>query len=206
MAKKSKSEGSVFYNKSRKLWTVQYYNIDINTGIKKRKTKDFKTEEEGKTYLRNIMYQKQNPLYIEHNGIPLVELMKANLKMKYDTNLISDAQYVRTTETIKSIEKSSIAQEKIDDLDSEEIQEFLNSKKYLSNSSIEKIFFEFRQTFNYAMNKGYISKSPMLEVVKPKSMKRDKKVRALTVKEQQEFTDWLIKQDIQECNQLYFKD
>ena len=87
------------------------------------------------------MYQKQNSLYIEHNGIPLVELMKANLRLKYDTNLISDAQYVRTSEVIKSIEKSSISSQRIDELNSEEIQEFLNSKKHLSNSSIEKIFF-----------------------------------------------------------------
>ena len=66
MQKKSKSEGSVYYNKSRNRFTVQYYENDIKTGKRKRKTKDFKTEEEGKKYLQNIMYQKQNPLYIEH--------------------------------------------------------------------------------------------------------------------------------------------
>lgn len=198
MPKKGNSEGSVYYNKSRNRWTVQYYEVDINTGKRKRRTKDFKTQEEGKQYLQNIMYQKQNSLYIEHNGIPLTELMKSNLKLKYDTNLISDAQYVRTLEVIKSIEKSAISSRKIDSLKAEEIQEFLNSKKHLSNSSIEKIFFEFRQIFTYAMNKGYISKNPMLEVIKPKSSKKDKKVRALTVKEQQDFTNWLINQDIKD--------
>ena len=196
MSKKSNSEGSVYYNKSRNRWTAQYYELDRITGNKKRKAKDFKTKEEGKQYLKNIMYQKQNSLYIEHNGIPLVELMKANLRLKYDTNLISDAQYVRTSEVIKSIEKSSISSQRIDELNSEEIQEFLNSKKHLSNSSIEKIFFEFRQTFTYAMNKGYISRNPMQEVIKPKSSKKDRKVRALTVQEQQEFTNWLTRQNI----------
>ena len=196
MSKKSNSEGSVYYNKSRNRWTAQYYELDRITGNKKRKAKDFKTKEEGKQYLKNIMYQKQNSLYIEHNGIPLVELMKANLRLKYDTNLISDAQYVRTSEVIKSIEKSSISSQSIDELNSEEIQEFLNSKKHLSNSSIEKIFFEFRQTFTYAMNKGYISRNPMQEVIKPKSSKKDRKVRALTVQEQQEFTNWLTRQNI----------
>lgn len=196
MSKKSNSEGSVYYNKSRNRWTAQYFELDRITGNKKRKAKDFKTKEEGKQYLKNIMYQKQNSLYIEHNGIPLVELMKANLRLKYDTNLISDAQYVRTSEVIKSIEKSSISSQRIDELNSEEIQEFLNSKKHLSNSSIEKIFFEFRQTFTYAMNKGYISRNPMQEVIKPKSSKKDRKVRALTVQEQQEFTNWLTRQNI----------
>ena len=50
MPKKSKSEGSVYYNKSRNRFTVQYYENDIKTGKRKRKTKDFKTEEEGKKY------------------------------------------------------------------------------------------------------------------------------------------------------------
>ena len=196
MPKKSNSEGSVYYNKSRKRWTAQYYEKDINTGKRKRKAKDFLTEEEGKQFLENIMYQKRNSLYIKHNGIPLAELMKANLQLKYDTNLISDSQFVRVTETIKSIEKSSIASEKIDELSSDDIQDFFNSKKYLSNSSINKIFDQFKQAYNYALNQGYISKNPMVNVVKPKSDKETKKVRALTVKEQQQFTDWLIKQNV----------
>lgn len=196
MPKKSNSEGSVYYNKTRKRWTAQYYEKDINTGKRKRKAKDFLTEEEGKQFLENIMYQKRNSLYIKHNGIPLVELMKANLQLKYDTNLISDSQYVRVTETIKSIEKSSIAFEKIDEISSDDIQDFLNSKKTLSNSSINKIFDQFNQAYNYAINQGYISKNPMVNVIKPKSDKETKKVRALTVKEQQQFTDWLIKQNV----------
>jgi lj928 prophage integrase len=196
MPKKSNSEGSVYYNKTRKRWTAQYYEKDINTGKRKRKAKDFLTEEEGKQFLENIMYQKRNSLYIKHNGIPLVELMKANLQLKYDTNLISDSQYVRVTETIKSIEKSSIAFEKIDEISSDDIQDFLNSKKSISNSSINKIFDQFKQAYNYAINQGYISKNPMVNVIKPKSDKETKKVRALTVKEQQQFTDWLIKQNV----------
>lgn len=198
MPKKGTSEGSVFFNKSRKRWTAQYYEIDITSGKKKRKTKDFKSEEEGKEFLKNMMYQKQNPLYIEHNGIPIVELMKSNLQLKYDTNLISDSQFVRVTETIKSIEKSNIASEKIDEISSDDIQDFLNSKKYLSNSSINKIFDQFKQAYNYAINKGYISKNPMLNVIKPKSNKQTKKVRALTVNEQQQFTNWLIKQNVED--------
>ena len=196
MPKKSNSEGSVYCNKTRKRWTAQYYEKDINTGKRKRKAKDFLTEEEGKQFLENIMYQKRNSLYIKHNGIPLVELMKANLQLKYDTNLISDSQYVRVTETIKSIEKSSIAFEKIDEISSDDIQDFLNSKKSISNSSINKIFDQFKQAYNYAINQGYISKNPMVNVIKPKSDKETKKVRALTVKEQQQFTDWLIKQNV----------
>ena len=54
MPKKSKSEGSVYYNKSRNRFTVQYYENDIKTGKRKRKTKDFKTEEEGQCICSEI--------------------------------------------------------------------------------------------------------------------------------------------------------
>lgn len=192
MQKKSNSEGSIFYSKTRNRFTAQFYELDSKTGQNKRKTKDFKTEEEAKKYLENIMYQKQNSLYIEHNGIPLLELMKSNLNLRYETNLISDIQYVRIKETLNTIKKADIADKRIEEITSEEIQDFLNSKKYLSNSSIDKIFEQFKQAFNYASNRGYITRNPMINVIKPKSLKKNKKVRALTVEEQQKFTNWLI--------------
>ena len=66
MQKKSNSEGSIFYSKTRNRFTAQFYELDSKTGQNKRKTKDFKTEEEAKKYLENIMYQKQNSLHIEY--------------------------------------------------------------------------------------------------------------------------------------------
>ena len=82
MATKGSSEGYVFFNKQRKRWNAQYSEYDSKTGKIKKKTKSFKTEEEAKKYLRTIMYQKENPLYIEHNGIPFCEVMKSHLKLK----------------------------------------------------------------------------------------------------------------------------
>ena len=89
MATKGSSEGYVFFNKQRKRWNAQYSEYDSKTGKIKKKTKSFKTEEDAKKYLRTIMYQKENPLYIEHNGIPFCEVMKSHLKLKLDTNQIS---------------------------------------------------------------------------------------------------------------------
>lgn len=126
------------------------------------------------------MYQKSNPLYIKHNGIPLQHLMRANLQFKLYINQISETQYARVTKTIDKIAKSSIADTKIDVLTSEEIQDYLNSLKDLSNSYIFKIYSQFSSSFKYAMKKGYIYKNPMDDVIMPKSKKPDKVVRALT--------------------------
>ena len=199
MAEKGTGQGCVFFNKQRKRWNAQYKEYDAKTGITKPKTKSFKTEEEAKKYLDTIMYQKENPLYIEHNGIPLCEVMKANLKLKLDTNQITPTQFGRVTRTIEKIEKTPIGSKNIDEITSNELQDYMNSQTHLSNSSINKIYQQFNQTFKIAINKGYMLRNPMINVIKPKSVKQDKEVRALTVEEQQSFTDYLLSKDLKQC-------
>ena len=196
MPKKGESQGSVYYDKNKNRWIAQYYEFDFQKNKSVRRTKFLKTEEEAKRKLESIMYQKSNPIYIQNNGIPLIELMKANAQKKLDTNLISENQFARINNTIDVISKSYIATTKIDDLTSDEIQGYLNSIKHYSNSYIKKIFEQFSQSFKYAMNKGYIYRNPMNDVIKPKSLKKDKIVRALTVEEQQDFTDYLTSLDV----------
>ncbi len=198
MAEKGSSEGSVYFNKQRKNWIAQYYNYDIKTGNIARKTKTFKTEEEAKKYLDAIMYQKENPLYIKHNGIPLCKILKQNLNLKYNTNQIGAAQYGRVLRSIEQLEKVPLGSKNIDDITADELQEYLNSLKDLSNSMIEKAYQQLNQAFNTAINKGYITQNPMKNIIRPKSNKEDKEVRALTVEEQQQFTSWLINKPIEE--------
>ena len=199
MPQKGNGEGSIYFNKQRKKWNAQYKEYDVNTGKMKYKTKSFKSEEEAKKYLNTIMYQKQNPLYIEHNGIPLCELMRANLKLKLDTNQITPTQFGRVSTTIEKIEKMPIGNKKIDEITSDEIQAYLNSISNLSNSSIKKLYGQFAQTFKTAMNKGYIMRNPMDNVIRPISQKQDKKVRAFTIDEQQAFTDYILSKDLKQC-------
>lgn len=198
MASKT-NNGSIYFNKQRKRWNAQYKEYDVNTGKMKYKTKSFKTEDEAKKFLSTIMYQKENPLYIEHHGIPLCEVMKANLKLKLDTNQITPTQFSRVTRTIEKIAKTPIGSKKIDEITSDELQEYINSQTHLSNSSINKIYQQFNQTFKIAINKGYLMQNPMLNVIKPKSVKSDKEVRALTVEEQQAFTEYLLSKDLKHC-------
>lgn len=196
--KKGNSQGSIYYNKQRENWLVQRYELDYETGKNKKITKTFYTKEEAQKYLDSVMYQQSNPLYIKNKGIPLTQLMKANAKKKLDTNLISENQYGRILKTINVIEKSVIANKKIDELSSEEIQKYLNTLKNYSNSYIKKIFEQFTQAYKYAMNKGYIYNNPLNDVIKPKSNKKDKIVRALELEEQQVFTEYLIDKSLKE--------
>lgn len=192
MARKQGRQGSIYYDKSRKKWRAQIYERNYQTGKYTKKTRSFDTESEARQYVDAIMYQSSNSIYIKNNGIPLSQLMRANIQRKLDTNLISENQYGRVLKTIKLIEKSTISNKKIDEITGDEIQDYLNSIKHYSNSYIKKIYEQFNQSFKYAINRSYIYKNPMNDVVRPKSKKKDKIVRALTVEEQQEFTEYLI--------------
>ena len=192
-------EGTIFFNKQRKKWNAQYKEYDARTGTIKPKTKSFKTEEEAKKYLATVMYQKENPVYIEHNGIPICEVMKANLKLKLDTNQITPTQFGRVSKTIEKIEQVPLGNKNIDTITSDEIQEYLNSQTHLSNSSIKKLYQQFNQAFKIAINRGYLMQNPMINVIRPKSEKEDKEVRALTVEEQQAFTEYLLNKDVSKC-------
>mgnify|MGYP000165797370 CR=1 FL=1 len=199
MATKNNGEGTIFFNKQRKKWNAQYKEYDVKTSTVKPKTKSFKTEEEAKKYLSTIMYQKANPLYIEHNGIPICEVMKANLKLKLDTNQITPTQFGRVSKTIEKIEQLPLGNKNIDEITSDEIQAYLNSQKHLSNSSIKKLYQQFNQAFKISINRGYLMQNPMINVIRPKSEKEDKVVRALTVEEQQAFTEYLLDKDVTQC-------
>lgn len=195
---KGTKQGSVFYNKSKERWIVQYYTVDNKTHLEKQTSKSFKTRDEADRFFTNIMYQKSNPIFIENNGIPLNQLMRSNLKRKLDMNLISEVQFTRVEQTLNVIEKSPLVKRKIEDITSEDIQDYMNSLKDYSNSYIKKIMEQFTQAYTLAMNKGYINKNPLVDVIKPRSTKADKVVRALEIEEQQLFTNSLMEKSIKE--------
>lgn len=189
---KKEKTGSIYYDKNRKNWRCTYYIYENDTQEETRKTKSFPTEQEAKDFLTSIQYQKGNELFIKNNGIPLNQLMRENVQRKLDMNVISERSYTRLMESIKIIEKSPMSKKNINDITSNEIQNYLNSLKDYSNSTIKKVKEQFSQAFREAVNKGYIVRNPMLEVIRPKSTQIRKPVRALEIEEQQKLTNYLI--------------
>ena len=107
-------------------------------------------------------------------------------------NLISERTYARIIETIKQIEEAPISIENINEISSKDIQNYLNTLKNYSDSTIKKIKEQFSQAFKLAVNRGYTTRNPMDDVVKPKSIKKTRKVRALEIDEQQKLTNYLM--------------
>ena len=196
MSEKGSSQGYIYFNHSRKKWNAQTFFYDTYTNKRKYKTKSFDTKEEAEKYIATINYQKDNPIYIKNHGIPMVEILKSNLELKLKTNQIGETQYWRVMKTIQSLEKTSFGNKNIDEIKSSELQDYLNSLTHLSNSMIEKAHQQLNQAFRTAMEKGYIIRNPMNSVIRPKSDKENKVVRALELDEQQALTDYLKNKSI----------
>ena len=188
--------GAIYYDKEKNRWECWYYVVNPSTLKKQRKCKRFKTEEESKDFLTTIKYQKEDILYNDNDGLPLNLLIKGNIERKVDLGLIGGNQYDRLKRTLKTIEKWDLATKYIDRFKSDEIQSYLNSLRDYSNSYITKIHELIYNAFAIAQKKGYIIKNPMIDVIKPKSNKDDKEVRAMTIEEQQAFTNYLMSMPI----------
>ena len=191
----SRNQGaSLFYRKDRNTWIVQYYIKDINNKKKSRK-KSFKEKAEAESFLEEFMYKKDNKEFIKNNGITLKTIIVSNTKKKMESDIISEGQFMRINKTLKQMPED-LLNTNIEEISEEDLQNYLNTLKNYSNSSIKKFYELLSQAFRSAFERDYIMLNPMKNVIRPKSNKRDKKVRALTIEEQEIFTDFLIKQDI----------
>ena len=189
----SRNKGaSLFYRKERNTWILQYY---INDYDDKRTKKSFKEKADAESFLEELMYKKDNKKFVENNGITLKTIIVSNTKKKMESDIISEGQYMRINKTLKQIPEE-LLNNNIEEITEEDIQKYLNTLKNYSNSSIKKFYELLSQAFRSAYERDYIKLNPMKNVIRPKSNKKDKKVRALTIEEQEKFTDYLINQDI----------
>lgn len=189
--RRGNGEGTVFEDKKNKRWIGQYITGINKEGKPIRKSVYGKTQKEVLNKLNEIKYEINKDIYVEKNGIELVKIMEDIREEKFASNTISGGQYARLKWTINKIKNGSIGNKKIQDITKNDIQDFLNSIKDLSDSYIKKIYEQFVQAYERAQIKKYISYNPMKEVIKPKSNKQTKIVEALDINTQKLFTNYL---------------
>ena len=196
--RRGNGEGTIFEDKKNKRWIGQYISGISSDGKAIRKSVYGKTQKEVLNKLNEIKYKINNDIYVEKNGIELVKIMEDIREEKLASNTISGGQYARLKWTINKIRDSKIGNMKIQDIKKDDIQEFLNSLKDLSDSYIKKIYEQFVQAYRRAEIKKYVTYNPMYEVIKPKSNKQTKVVEALEINVQKAFTEYLNKVSIEE--------
>ncbi len=196
--RRGNGEGTIFEDKKNKRWIGQYISGIAKDGKAIRKSVYGKTQKEVVNKLNEVKYQMNNDIYVEKNGIKLVKIMEDIREEKLASNTISGGQYARLKWTINKIKNSKLGEMKIQDVTKNDIQEFLNSIKDLSDSYIKKLYEQFVQAYRRAEIKKYITYNPMYEVIKPKSDKQTKVVEALDINVQKAFTEYLNKASIED--------
>lgn len=185
--KRSNGEGSLYYSKTEKKWIMQY----IDPYTYKRKTLR-QRQNEKITDFKKRFYEMMNSInqktYISKQDISLFSIAEDYINTLYQANKLKDASYKRKLDTLKIIQKLPIASKPIQDISNKQIQQSLSllTDKY-ANSTLSKIIELIANAYNFAVLNNIISYNPFTikgAIIKPKSTKQDKRVRALTINEQ----------------------
>jgi len=187
-------KGSIYQLSSTGKWVGQY--IVEEHGRRKRKTITGNSYKEVDEKLDKILNDIRERKYISRNKITIGEILEENLQNKEHSNKICKSTMLRNRETAKVILKSDIANMPIQQVRRQDLQNFLNkAAEAYSNSYIDKIHIHLSNVFQIAMIDHYINENPfaMKAISKPKSVRPDKKVDALTVEEHKAFIRQLEK-------------
>lgn len=182
--KRGNGEGSIYYSEKLNKWVGQYTDGRKSNGSLKRGSVYGSTRKEVKDKLQKKLDDISKGISTDKCDYTVYELGKEILETKYATNTIKGTSYNTINYPLQKIKKSDLGNINIQKVTYKHIQNFLNTTTSLSNSYIEKIMIQLNTIFNEAINRDYIYKSPMRNVIRPVSEKADKKVDAFSIDEQ----------------------
>lgn len=110
--------------------------------------------------------------------------------LKKGKNLISEAAYSRNISTIKVIEKSSIGRIPLIKITIGQLQTFIDGLVHYSQSVLDKVYHQLELAYKDALNNGLIDENPFKKyekrLQKPVSLKKTKKIKALSLSDQKD--------------------
>ena len=189
-AKKPKNhygQGSIFYLDSKKKWMGQLDLGKDENGKRIRKTVLGDSPEEVEEKMQKLRYDIYSGKFVDASTVTFEQLMKQILAEKRAMNEIQEQTYFRHIETLKQC--SAINDIPIQKVDTTILKELILSKVNYSQSSIRKIHMMLNQGFAEAVRRKIIIENPMLDVRRPKSSKKPRKIRAMTMDEQKAFLE-----------------
>ncbi len=196
MSKRGNGEGTIYYSEKLNKWIGQFTAGRKDNGKLNRKSVYGNSRKEVKEKIIKTLAEIQNKTFIEKNNITLIDLMNNIIDEQFEANVISQSTYRRKTLTAKIIETLPISKMEIQNIKAIDINSSLALIKNYSNSVISKIYGLISATLDKAVLNNIISSNIFNvkgAVVKPKSIKVDKKVEALTIEEQKLFLNELKK-------------
>ena len=188
--KNIRGEGTIYYDGSHDLWVGQVPTVYKENGKKAKLTVYGKTPREARDNLEAAKFEKLFLLFYKPDEVTVGQVARHYVDSKFKMNEIEPRTYRRYTDMLKRLE--SISDTRIIDANAEMLLEFLQTQLDYSQSSICKIKELLYNIFEQAIHMGVIKDNPMKYVKTPKSNKKTKVVRALTIEEQIKLTNVLV--------------
>lgn len=198
--KRANGEGSIYYNRKKKLYVGQVVTGYDESGKLKRKSVSGKNKTEVRQKMKQIELQVFNGEFLDESSITIYNLAYQIILDKYNMNEINENSFETHLSTLKRLKP--IYNTPLQQANETQIRAFLQNTLDYSNPIIKKNYQMLKSTFLEAEKRGIILKSPMINIKTPKSKKKQEKVRALTVDEQQKLIEVLQTQDIKYSQQM----
>lgn len=193
MAKRGNGEGTIYYSEKLNKWVGQFTAGRKLDGKLNRKSVYGNTRKEVKEKMTIALADVQKDMFIDKNSITIVELGQQILDIKLKTNVITENSYSSSINHLNKIKYSFLGNMEIQKTTYLDIQNFYTTITDLSNSYIEKINILLNTIFKEAIKREIINKNPMINVIVPKSNKKNKQVEAFSIEQQKAIIDYLNK-------------
>lgn len=170
---------------------------DTTTGASIRKTFTGSTEEEAldKMYKYKLEMKKSgNAIEFNKTEKTIANLAQEIEDSKYRMGKTKANAYNTNMSTLTRIKKYKFANIPIDKVTRKQIEDFLQEERVKSNSTIKKDYRMLKYVYEYASHRMHIINNffeGINAIERPKSLKEDKDVVALTITEQNKLEDYL---------------
>lgn len=192
-------EGTIYFNKTKNLWVMQYTIGKTQEGKIKRKTLYGKTRKDVKLKLEKLIAEINTNSFIDKSTIILKDLTLSIIDYEFKMNKLTECSYIRKKESYKIICSHYIANMEIQRIKEYDVKDFLNSLINYSNSTISKVYGLLNTSFKKAVRKNIIPFNFLDDkddFFIPKSKRQDKKIRSFTLDEEKKLINVLKNNDI----------
>ena len=198
--KRANGDGSIRYDKQKKIYRGQITIGYDENGKQKRKSVSGKSPSEVKQKLKQIEYGIFSGEFVDKSNITIYHLAKQMLDDKYNLNEIKETTYLTHLATLKRLKP--IYNTPLQAANETQIRAYFQSNLDKSASIIRKDYEMLKSTFKEAMRRDIITKNPMDNIRMPKSRQKQIAVRAFTIEEQNKLLHILQTEDIKYSNQM----
>ena len=189
MRKRGNGEGTIYYSEATKKWVGQVTLGRDGNGKQIRKSLYGDTRKEVKDKMEQIQREMQEGTDVT-NKLSIVDIAEEIRELKYNTNSIKRASYIRIGESIDIMKKIlPFANIPIQNVTRSIINMQSQTLTSYSQSVITKVWQQLQGAFNEARIRDIVDKNPF----DLKSSKPTKEIDALTVEEEERFIKELDK-------------